>query len=311
MLAALLLTLLPWAASAQLAAIPPLSDRVHDTTLTLGTSEREALVAKLKAFEQRKGSQIAVLIVSSTQPEDITSYAIRAAQTYKLGRPGVGDGILIVVAKDDRRARIDVAKALEGAVPDVAAGRIVRETLRPAFKDGRYGDGLMKGTDQLIGLIDGEALPPAVQRSQAQQMPDMFGGIDWADLGIFLFMAVIVGGSALRAVFGRGFGSLLTAGAAGGVAWWFTASVLLAGIAGVVALVVSLFTALGSALSQAANRASGARRSRRGGWDAPVVWGGGGGGGWSGGGRGGGIDLGGFSSGGGGDFGGGGASGDW
>jgi uncharacterized protein len=285
-----------------LAPIPPLTDRVIDTTLTLGTQERADLIAKLKAFEDRKGSQIAVLMVATTQPEDITTYGIRAAQTYKLGRAGAGDGILIVVAKDDRRVRIDVAKALEGVVPDVSAGRIVRDTFRPAFREGAYARGLSAGVDQIIGLVDGETLPEPERNGDAN-VPgtQAFGGFSFFDLGIFLFMAVFVGGSVLRGIFGRGFGSLLTAGLGGGVAWWLTSSVLLAAIAGSVALVVSLFAALGSAVSQAGRRS----RHSRGGWDVPIIFsGGGGGGGWSSGG-------GGFSSGGGGDFGGGGASGDW
>jgi uncharacterized protein len=284
-----------------LAPIPPLTERVVDTTLTLGSQERADLIAKLKAFEDRKGSQIAVLVVASTQPEDITSYALRAAQAYKVGRAGVGDGILIVVAKDDRRVRIDVAKALEGAVPDVSAGRIVRDTFRPAFRDGQYAQGLSQGVDQLIALVDGEALPEPERNGNAS-VPgtQVFGGFSWFDLGIFLFMAVFVGGSVLRGMFGRGFGSLLTGGLGGGVAWWLTSSVLIGVVAGSVALVVSLFAALGSALSQAGRRSS---RSR-GGWDVPIIFSGGGGGGGFGGG-------GGWSSGGGGDFGGGGASGDW
>ena len=298
-------------AQGNLQPIPPLTQRVLDTTLTLGTEERAALVAKLAAFEQRKGSQIAVLMVASTQPEDITSYAIRAAQQYRVGRSGVGDGILVVVAKDDRRVRIDVAKALEGPVPDVMAGRIVRETFGPAFKAGEYGKGLSAGIDQLIGLVDGEPLPAVADKPRTAQ-PTPGQGLNWESLGMFLFAALFVVGPVLRSVLGRGLGSVVAVGGTGVVAWWLTASVLLGLAAGCVALVVGVFAAVGSAVSKMGSPGRSARRNS-GRWDAPVVLGSGGfgSGGFSAGGGGGGIDFGGFSSGGGGDFGGGGASGDW
>ena len=278
--------------------VPPLSGRVIDETATLSAGQRSALEAKLAAFERDVGSQIVVLLVPTTQPEDIAAYAQRVADQWKIGRRDIGDGLLVVVAKNDRRIRIEVAKGLEGAVPDLAASEIIDRAIRPAFKDGDYAGGLNAGIDQLSARIKGEALPtPAKKKaSRAQQHRE---GIDWQDLGLFLFIGVPVLGGVLTAMMGRKLGSLATAGAAGVVGWVFGASVLIAAIAAVLAIVLVGVLGFGAARSPGS-------RFRGGHGGPPIIWGGGGGGGWSGGGGGGG-----FSSGGGGDFGGGGASGDW
>ena len=280
----------------QLQPVPTLSARVIDQTGTLSATDKQALDAKLAAFEQRKGTQIVVLMVPVTAPEDIASYANRVANTWKIGRRDVGDGLLVIVAKDDRRMRIEVAKTLEGAVPDIAAGRIIDQQMKPAFRTGDFAGGIDKAVDHLIARIDGEPLPEVETRQDRGSAM----GFDWEDTAIFLFFAVLVGGPILRSIFGRKLGALFTGGAAGVVAWMVTASVLIGGIAGVIALIIAAVSAARIPL--------GGGSSRGGGW-------GGGGGGWSGGGGGGswggGGGGGGFSSGGGGDFGGGGASGDW
>jgi len=271
--------------------VPALDARVIDQTGTLDPAAREALDAKLAAFEQRKGSQIVVLMVASTQPEDIASYANRVGNAWKIGRKDVGDGVLVVVAKDDRKMRIEVAKTLEGALPDLAAARIIDDVMKPRFQQNDFAGGLDAAADQLIARIGGEPLP-------AVEGPDTkgqgFGGLgfDWAELGIFLFFGVLVVGRIARSVLGNKLGPLATGVGAGVLAMVVTSSVVLAVIAGVVAL---LFTLFSGALA------------------LPMLGGGGGrGGGWGGGGGGGGgFGGGGFSSGGGGNFGGGGASGDW
>ncbi len=302
--AALLVLAALWGVSLsaqELQSIPPITEAVVDTTQSLGAPSKAALVAKLQAFEARKGTQIVVLVVRSTQPEDIASYAFRVASTVKIGRSKVGDGLLVVVATEDRRARIEVAKTLEGAVPDLAARRVVQEVMGPSFKTGDYAGGLSKGLDALIGLVDGEALPappPAAGAGSAS------GGMDWEDAAIFFFALVFVGGSILRSMFGRGLGSVVTAGVAGAGAWMLSTSVWVAAVAGVLALVVSLVFAVGGALNRMGGRRGGFSRYGGGHSGGPVIFGGGGFGGGGGGG-------GGFSSGGGGDFGGGGASGDW
>ena len=277
--------------------VPPITAQVIDQTATLDEAQRAALVAKLAALEQQTGTQMAVLLVPTTAPEDIASYAQRVADQWKIGRRDVGDGVVIIVAKADRRVRIEVAKTLEGAIPDLAAKRIVSEQISPAFKAGDYAGGLNAAVDALAARIKGEALPAPKARGSAGNTL----GVQWEELAMFFFIGVPLLGAVLTGLFGRKLGSLVTGGAAGGIGWWLTASGLLAGAAGVVAVVLVGILGIGAA------RSAGGLGSRRGGGFPPVIWGGGGG--WGGGGSSGGG--GGFSSGGGGDFGGGGASGDW
>jgi uncharacterized protein len=271
--------------------VPPLSARVIDQTATLSDAQRGALEAKLADFEASAGTQIVVLMVPATAPEDIAAYAQRVADSWKIGRRDVGDGLLLVVAKDERKLRIEVAKTLEGAVPDLAARQVIDNALRPAFRSGDYAGGLNAGVDQLMARIQGEALPAPAARQSARP------GLQLEEIGIFLFFAVPVIGSVLTRLMGRKLGSLATAGIAGGMSWWLTASLLLAVGAGIATLVLVGLFGVGSAV-----RALGG--GRRGGSIGHGGWGGGSGGGFGGGG-------GGFSSGGGGNFGGGGASGGW
>lgn len=277
--------------------VPPLSGRVIDQTGTLSAAQRAALDNKLAAFEARSGPQIVLLLVGGTAPEDIAAYGQRVADAWKIGRREVGDGLVLIVAKDERKVRIEVAKALEGAVPDLAARQIIDQAIRPAFRAGDYAGGLNQAVDRLIARIEGEGLPAPEPGARSGAQP----GLQIEELGVFFFVAVPIIAAVLTGLFGRKLGSLLTAGAAGGLGWWFTASVLIGVGAGIATLVIVGLFGIGSAL-----RRSGVTR---GGLPHIGGWGGGyGGGGWSGGGDSGG---GGFSSGGGGDFGGGGASGDW
>lgn len=294
LLAILLGMLMPAGARAQ-EAVPALSGRVIDQTGTLTPEQREALDARLAALESERGAQVVILMVASTQPEDIAAYAQRVADAWKIGRRDIGDGVLIVVAKNDRRVRIEVAKALEGAIPDVMASRIIRDAVTPAFKAGDFGGGLAAAVDRIAARIAGEGLPAPDAKHTPQRGS---AGFDLQDLAIFLFVGAPILGALLTGLFGRKLGALATGGAIGGIGWWLTASLLMAGAAGLIALV--LVGVLGIGSRSGAGRGMGGSRG-------PVIWGGGMGGGW-GGGRGGG---GGFGSGGGGDFGGGGASGSW
>lgn len=279
------------AANGGVQPVPALTARVIDQTGTLTEAQRSALESKLADFEQTDGTQVAVLLVPTTRPEDIAAYAHRVADTWKLGRREVGDGLLIVVATGDRTVRIEVAKALEGAVPDLAARRVIDRAMVPAFRAGDTAGGLNAALDELFRLVRAENLAPATRANQASQRGQ---GLDWQQLGLFLFVALPVLGSVLTALFGRKLGSLASGLAVGALGWVFTSSLLLALLAAGVGLL--LVGALGV----------GTRRSS---WGGPVIGGGRwGGGGWSSGGRG---SWGGFSSGGGGDFGGGGASGRW
>lgn len=271
--------------------VPPLSTRVTDTPGVLTAPQRAALEAKLASIEQDLGSQVVVLLVATTQPEDIASYAHRVADQWKVGRRDIGDGVLVLVARDDRRVRIEVAKALEGAVPDLAARQIIDRYMRPAFQVGDFAGGLNAGVDALAARVRGEGLPSPAERPRGGSRG---GGFDWEALAMFFFVGVPVVGAVLTGVFGRRLGSMATAGAAGGLAWWLGAPLLLAGLAGVLALILVGVMGIGAA----------GRRGLGHGGGVPIIWGGGGFGGGGGGG-------GGFSSGGGGDFGGGGASGDW
>ncbi len=289
--------------------VPALAARVMDVTGTLSAAQRDALEAKLASFEAQAGPQIVVLMVATTQPEDIAAFTQRVGETWKIGRRDVGDGLLLVVAKNDRRLWIAPAKALEGAVPDLAARQIVRDVITPAFKAGDYAGGLDKGVDALMARIRGEGLPEPARRSSGAAAED---GFQVEDLLAFLFVAVPVAGGLLSAMVGRKLGALLTGGATGGVVWWVTQSLLLGVGAGIVALLVVGVLGLGAVVGGLGGRRAGGGRSGRGG---TVVFGDGGwsrgGGGWSSGGGGGSGGFGGFSSGGGGDFGGGGAGGSW
>ncbi|NTV94105.1 MAG: YgcG family protein [Thiobacillus sp.] len=270
---ALLLLLFCWLpVRAEPVAVPPLSTRVTDLTATLTVATKEAIEAKLADLEQRKGSQLAVLILPSTGGETIEQFGIRVAEAWKLGRKGVDDGILLLVAKDDRTLRIEVGYGLEGAIPDVVGKRVIEEIIVPRFKAGDFDGGVLAGVDSLIKLVDGEPLPEPVAR------PDSLPGSSIEDVLPVVMLFVFVGGGILRAIFGP----LLGATLAGGVAFvgaWLLAGTFLVGL--VVAVVVFFLTLVG------------------------VSGGGGGGRGGFGSGRGGGF------SGGGGSFGGGGASGRW
>ena len=215
------LALAALAARAQdLQAIPPLTGHVIDETGTLDAAQRQALEAKLTAFEGTTGSQMVVVIVPTTQPEDIADYTQRLGDAWKIGRKDVGDGLLVVVAKNDRRVRIAPAKALEGAVPDLAAKQIIDRVVTPAFRQGDFAGGLDRAVDELSARVRGEALPaPTRARSDGRR------GIGLDQLAMLFFIVVPVLGAVLTGLFGRKLGAVATGGAAGVVAWWVSASV--------------------------------------------------------------------------------------
>ena len=279
-------------AGTQLQPVPELTGRVIDQSGTLSSSDVQSLTAQLKKLEDETGAQVVVLMVPSTAPEDIASYAWRVASSWKLGRKEIGDGTLIVVAKNDRRMRIEVARKLEGAIPDIMASRIIDEAMKPRFRADDYAGGLSAAIAQMSLLIHGEKLPAPKQQSQRPSKSLW----QYADFLLpLLFFGFPIGIAIARAIFGRVLGSVVLAGLAGVAAYLITASV----VVGIVAAFFGLVFTLLSNIS-------------RGGGGGPYIstgGGGGGGGGWSGGSSGGGG--GGFSSGGGGSFGGGGASGGW
>ncbi len=274
-----------WAVRAEV-AVPPLTGRVVDLTGTLSGQTVNRIESKLAAFEAKKGSQIAVLIVPTTQPEEIEQFGIRVAEQWKLGRKGVDDGAILLIAKDDRRVRIEVGYGLEGAIPDAIAKRIVADTIAPHFRVGDYDGGVEAGVDRLISVVNGEPLPEPDR--QWERSTGSFG-----HLLPLLLVVVFVASGVLRALFGRLFGSMATGGLAGFIAWTLSHFLLVGVGAGVMAFLFALL--LGSTR----------------GWTPGGGWGSGLGGGFGGGFGGlGGRGGGGFSGGGGG-FGRGGASGSW
>lgn len=331
-------------------AIPALTSRVTDLTDTLNPQQRDALEQKLAAFESTKGSQIAVLIVPTTQPEAIEQYSIRVVEQWKLGRKGVDDGALLLVAKDDRKMRLEVGRGLEGVVPDAVAKRITADIIAPYFKKGDFAGGIIAGVERLIKVVEGEPLPEPVGKSQpsSRALEDS----DLIIIGLVVAMAIVamVVGRFLRArlgIFGCSAGSALLGGATGGVTWAITGEAALGIILAIAAFILGLF---GGALRGDGGSSSGwswawlgqfGASAGIGGATGGVVWaitreaevgiffaivgfilgmGGFSGGSssgrsWSGGSSGGGSSGGGSSgggfSGGGGDFGGGGASSDW
>jgi uncharacterized protein len=289
-LPALALLLFSCSALAQL-AVPPLRGPVTDLTGTLTQDQLARLDQQLRAFEAQKGSQIAVLIVPTTQPETAQEYSLRVAETWKLGRRGVNDGILVFVAKDDRSVFIQVGYGLEGAVPDVMANRIREQVIVPRFRSGDFYGGLSEAVTRLTALIEGEPLPePAARRAPG-------GGVEGIGSVLpVLLMLVLVGGGILRRMLGTFGGASVTAGIAAAIVWFLTSTLVIAIGAAVVAFVIALLGGGGG---------GGWMSGRRGGFGGGWSSGGFGGGSWGGGGGGGGW------SGGGGTFGGGGAGGRW
>jgi uncharacterized protein len=283
-----LLLLLFGTALAQV-ALPQLREPVTDLTGTLTPEQIATLERQLRDLQARKGNYIAILLVQTTQPEPLEEYSRHVAEAAKLRRPGVNDGLLILVAKQDRAVRIEVDYGLEGAVPDVLANRIIEQVIVPRFRAGDYFGGLQQAVERLTALIEGEPLPaPEARRAPAT---DGIGSV----LPVLL-MLVLVGGGILRRMLGRFGGASVTAGIAAAIVWFLTSTLLIAIGAAVLAFVIALLGGGGGG-----GWTSGGRRGW-GGWTG----GGWGGGGWSGGGGGGG-----WGGGGGGGWGGGGASGRW
>ncbi|HEY7377560.1 MAG TPA: YgcG family protein [Steroidobacteraceae bacterium] len=270
-----------FAAPAQI-EVPALHARVTDLTGTLSAEQTAALEQKLSDFEARKGSQLAVLIVPTTEPEDIAGFGIRVADAWKLGRKGVDDGAILLVAKNDRRMRIEVGRGLEGVMPDVIAGRIVSDTIAPLFKQGDFYGGINAGLDQMIRVVDGEPLPPPDHKWSGSPSSS-----HWFFTALIL---VIIASNFLRAILGRTFGAVATGGIAGVVAYVMTRVIPIAALLGVFGFFIALLAGFGGGRGWS-NRG-------RGGFGS---WGGGSGS----------FGGGGGFSGGGGGFSGGGASGSW
>ena len=274
-----------------LAPIPALHARVTDETATLSATDRQALETKLADWEQRSGNQLVVLLVPSTKPEPIEAYSIRVAEAWKIGRKGQDNGALFVVAKDDRKMRIEVGYGLEGVLTDATSRRIIAEDVAPLFRQNRFAAGISAGVDRIIAVV-GSGAPLQPPRATGARRDT---GFDFQTLLVLLLVGVPILGTILRRVFGRLVGSTVGGGVIGAGTWLLAGSLAIAVGAGIIAFLIMLMLGVGGGIG------------RRGGvWIPTGGWGGGGyGGGGFGGGGGGGF------SGGGGSFGGGGASGGW
>lgn len=276
-------------------AVPPLSGRVIDQTKTLTSEQLRALDQKLREIEARKGSQVAVLMVASTKPEEIEQYAIRVADKWKLGRKKIDDGVILLIAKNDRTVRIEVGYGLEGALTDALSKRIIDGAIIPRFKQQDFYGGILAGVEQIGRVIDGESLPAPIPAKQL--VADQEGTL--SSLSVLFVISLVLGGF-LRKIFGRGLAAGVTGVAVALIGWFIAGALMTALLGGVIGFIITL---LGGGLGGlnsgyygggSSGRASG-RGSNHGGF----------GGGSSGGGFGGGF------GGGGGGFGGGGASGRW
>ncbi len=265
--------------------VPPLTAHVTDLTNTLESSQVQSLDTQLAEFEKTKGSQLVVLMLPTTQPETIEQYSLRVVEKWKLGRKKVDDGALLIIAKDDRKMRIEVGYGLEGALNDATAKRIIAEVITPPFKQGNFAMGIEAGLQSIMQVVGGEPLPPSVAQRGDKAAPN------FETMIVLVFVLVVVVGGVLRTMLGRLPAASLVGGIAGGVAWWILMPVLGAVAVGVIAFILSLFS--GTA------RNAGSFRSGRGGFGGDIFTGSGSGGGSS------------WGGGGGGGFGGGGASGGW
>ena len=266
------ITVLAGNSSSDEVAVPPLVHRVTDLTNTLSAEEQAALESRLAQFEQQKGSQIAVLILPTTQPEAIEQYSIRVVDAWKLGRKDIDDGILILIAKNDRKMRIEVGYGLEGVIPDLIAKRIIAETMAPSFKQGDFSGGINAAVDQISGLIAGESLPEPKRQTKSNSQ--------WENMLPLLLFGGLIAGALLRGVFGNFLGGAVNGGLIGAAVWLLGGGLIIALVLAIIAFVITMSGGLGMLNTL-------------------------GSGGF---GRGGGGDI---FSGGGGGFGGGGASGDW
>lgn len=266
--------------------VPPLKKRVTDQTATLSAADEARIEAKLRAFETAKGAQLAVLIVPTTQPETIFDFSIRVAEAWKLGRKGVDDGVLFVIAKNDRKMHILVGPGLQGSLTDAMSKRIIGETVAPRFRAGDFPGGIEQGTDKIMGVLQGEALPPPPQKKRATAQASNLEGFL-----VLCVLAALVVGPLLRMILGRFLGATATAGVTGAAAWFVIGGMVFPIVIGAIVFFVVLL--MGSLSSRG--------RGGYGGWST----GGSSGGDWSG------ASSSDSFSGGGGSFDGGGASGDW
>ena len=222
------------AAAQELVPVPPLRGRVTDLTATLTPQQSAALEQSLRAFEERKGTQIAVLIVPTTRPEAIEPFALRVVEQWKLGRRKIDDGALVLVAKDDRAVRLEIGYGVEGALNDATTARIISETITPRFARGDFYGGISTAVEQMVRILDGEALPAPTSRGK----PPGDNGL--GQIWPLLFIVALVLGGVLRQTLGRVPGALAAGGVLGVVAWFTLGTLAVAAAAGLTGFFVTL-----------------------------------------------------------------------
>src|ERR1700712_1583868 len=184
-------------------AVPPLVGRVVDQTGTLSTNDVSALNQTIRAFEARKGSQLAVLIVPTTDGEAIEAFSLRVAEAWKIGRKKIDDGVLLVIAKNDRKLRIEVGYGLEGALTDATSKRIIDEIITPHFRSGDFSGGISAGVDRILRIIEGEKLPAPAQSEPSRGMQSSWL-MDHVDpFNPFVIFGIFAVGGILRTALGR------------------------------------------------------------------------------------------------------------
>jgi uncharacterized protein len=241
-------------------AVPELSRRVTDLTGTLTTEQAKALESKLASFEAAKGSQIAVLIIPTTQPEDIAQFGIRVAEAWKIGRKNIDDGVILIIAKDDRQLRLEVGYGLEGVIPDAIAKRIIAETITPYFRAGDFAGGINAGVEQVMRLIQGESLPAPQKQPSGESGQSAF---------MFILLGGLLVGFLLSVLMGRVMGGMLAGLGSGLIA------ALLLGLSGALMIGLLVFFIVGLRHSGGRGWSSGGGFGGMGGGSS---WGGGGGG---------------------------------
>lgn len=223
--------------------VPPLTSRVTDETGTLTSDQMASLEKTLREFEAKRGTQISVLVVPTTEPETIEQYSMRVVEQWKLGRKNVDDGALLIVAKNDRTLRIEVGYGLEGVLTDATSNRIINEAIVPRFRNGDFYGGITAGLDGMMRVTSGEPLPPPQRRYHA--------GDGAGRLLPVLFLLTVMAGGLLRAMLGRLPGAAVTGGVVGVLAWVLSGALFVAIAAGLMAL---LFTLLGGGMGSAGGR---------------------------------------------------------
>lgn len=208
-----LLSLLPALGQAQEQAVPQLRSRVTDLTQTLSRSQQEALESRLQGLEQRSGAQVAILLVPATAPEDIFSYGMRVVEQWKLGQKGRDNGVLVLLAKNERKSQILVGYGLEGDIPDARARRILDDVARPWFRRGDFYGGLNAIVNELAVAIEGRVMEASVPATRPPAPPPAT-----LDAGQMRLLLVLGGLFALGQLLRFVAGALPAAAISGGIA---------------------------------------------------------------------------------------------